>query len=150
VKEREIQLRQGANVSESAGADPALAAAARIDARLKGKASGMTSARSVDRYGEESVVVADRREGRIDRRMPRMQIYLPDAMYKQVKARGLPVSELLQKAVQAELRRQDLLAETDRYLTGLIAEVGAPSRAQRTRASAVARRLAQRPVRKVG
>jgi post-segregation antitoxin (ccd killing protein) len=66
-----------------------------------------------------------------------MQIYLPEAMYKQVKARGLPVSELLQKAVQAELRRQDLLAETDRYLAGLIAEVGAPSTSQRFKSCSV-------------
>src|SRR5207249_5802285 len=51
--------------------------------------------------------------GFIRRRMPRMQVYLPDGMYQQVKARGLPVSELLQKAVQAELRRLDLLAETE-------------------------------------
>lgn len=82
--------------------------------------------------------------------MPRMQIYLPEALYKEVKARGLPVSELLQKAVRAELRRRVLLAETDRYLAGLIAEVGAPSSTQRTRARAVAGRLAQRSVRKVG
>jgi post-segregation antitoxin (ccd killing protein) len=79
-----------------------------------------------------------------------MQIYLPESMYKQVKARGLPVSELLQKAVQAELRRQDLLAETDRYLADLFAEVGAPSAAQRTRAGAVARRLARQLARKAG
>ena len=77
-----------------------------------------------------------------------MQVYLPDAMHKQVKARGLPVSEILQAALQAELRRLDLLAETDRYLAGLIAEVGAPSTAQRARADAVARRLARRPVRR--
>ena len=82
--------------------------------------------------------------------MPRMQVYLPETMYKKVKARGLPVSELLQKAVQAELRRQDLLAETDRYLGDLIAEVGAPSAAQRARAGAVARRLSRRAVRKAG
>ena len=82
--------------------------------------------------------------------MPRMQVYLPEAMYQQVKARGLPVSELLQKAVQAELRRQDLLVQTDRYVGDLIAEVGPPSRAQRTRARALARRLSQRPVRKAG
>ena len=82
--------------------------------------------------------------------MPRMQVYLPKAMYEQVKARGLPVSELLQKAVQAELRRQDLIAETDRYLGDLIAEVGAPSAAQRARAAAVARRLSRRAVRKAG
>ena len=83
-------------------------------------------------------------EGRIGRRMPRMQVYLPEAMYEQVKARGLPVSELLQKAVQAELRRRDLLAETDLYLADLITEVGAPSAAQRARAGAVARRLSRR------
>jgi len=79
-----------------------------------------------------------------------MQVYLPEAMYEQVKARALPVSELLQKAVQSELRRQDLLAETDRYLADLVKEVGAPGPAQRSRAGAVARRLARRPVRKTG
>ena len=80
--------------------------------------------------------------------MPRMQVYLPQALYEQVKERGLPVSELLQIAVQAEMRRQDLLAETDRYLTELIREVGAPSATQRARAASVARRLARRPARK--
>lgn len=79
-----------------------------------------------------------------------MQVYLPEAMYKQVKARGLPVSELLQRALQAELRRLDLLAETDHYLTTLVAEVGQPTAAQQASADAVARRLAKRTVRKVG
>jgi len=79
-----------------------------------------------------------------------MQVYLPETMYEQVKARGLPVSELLQRAVEAELRRQDLLAETDRYLGDLVAEVGEPSAAQRSRAGAIARRLSRRPVRKAG
>jgi post-segregation antitoxin (ccd killing protein) len=79
-----------------------------------------------------------------------MQVYLPEAMYEQVKARRLPVSELLQKAVAAELRRQDLLAETDRYLADLVAEVGVPSPAQRSRASATARRLVRRSIRKAG
>jgi len=82
--------------------------------------------------------------------MARMQVYLPDGLYEQVKARGLPASELLQKAVRAELRRLDLLAETDRYVADLIAEVGAPIAAQRTRAAAVAQRLARRPTRQVG
>ncbi len=82
--------------------------------------------------------------------MPRMQIYLPEAMYKQVKARSLPVSGLLQKAVEAELRRQDLLAETDRYLRDLIAEVGAPNAGQRARAAAVARHVAHRAGRTAG
>jgi post-segregation antitoxin (ccd killing protein) len=79
-----------------------------------------------------------------------MQVYLPEAMYKQVEARGLPVSELLQTAVAAELRRQDLLAEADRYLRDLVADVGAPTARQRARAAAVARRVAQRAGRKAG
>jgi hypothetical protein len=79
-----------------------------------------------------------------------MQVYLPADMYEQVKARELPVSELLQKAVQAELRRQDLLAETDRYLNELVKEVGPPSPGQRARAEAVTRRIVRRPVRKAG
>jgi post-segregation antitoxin (ccd killing protein) len=66
-----------------------------------------------------------------------MQVYLPDDLYSLVKARGLPASELLQKAVRAELRRQELLAETDRYVADLVAEVGPPAAAERTRAAAV-------------
>ncbi len=79
-----------------------------------------------------------------------MQVYLPDDLYKLVKARGLPASELLQKALRAELRRLELLDETDRYVADLIAEVGSPTAAQRTRAAAVARRLARRFTRQVG
>jgi post-segregation antitoxin (ccd killing protein) len=77
--------------------------------------------------------------------MARMQVYLPDDLYKLVKARGLPASELLQKAVRAELRRLELLNETDRYVADLIAEVGSPTASQRTSANAVAQRLARRP-----
>jgi tRNA-Thr(GGU) m(6)t(6)A37 methyltransferase TsaA len=86
-------------------------------------------------------------EGCILRRMARMQVYLPDDLYELVKARGLPASELLQKAVRAELRRLELLNETDRYVADLVAEVGPPAVAQRTSAAAVARRLARRPTR---
>ncbi|MBI4704268.1 MAG: hypothetical protein HY744_24440 [Deltaproteobacteria bacterium] len=82
--------------------------------------------------------------------MPRMQIYLPKGMYEQVKARGLPVSELLQRAVQAELRRQDLLAEADRYVADLVAEVGVPSAAERAGADALARRLLRGHMRQAG
>jgi len=56
-----------------------------------------------------------------------MQVYLPEDLYRAVKDRGLPASELLQRAVQAELRRQGLLEETERYLQDLVAEVGAPN-----------------------
>jgi hypothetical protein len=73
-----------------------------------------------------------------------MQVYLPDDLYEQVKTRQLPASELLQEAVRAEVRRQDLLGETDAYLTELLAEVGEPSSEDRARAQAIARRIAAR------
>jgi hypothetical protein len=73
-----------------------------------------------------------------------MQVYLPDDLYEQVKTRHLPASELLQEAVRAEVRRQDLLRETDTYLAELTAEVGQPSPQERARAEAIARRIASR------
>ena len=76
------------------------------------------------------------------RRMPRLQVYLPGDLYDQVKSRQLPASELLQTAVRAELRRQDLLAETDAYLADLISEVGEPTAKDRARAEAIAREIA--------
>ena len=79
-----------------------------------------------------------------------MQVYLPDDLYRLVKTRGLPASELLQEAVRAELRRLELLTATDRYVEDLLAEVGPPTAAQRTRAAAIARRLARRPARQAG
>lgn len=82
--------------------------------------------------------------------MPRMQVYLPDELYAVVKKRKLPASELLQKAVRAEIRRRDLLAETDRYTAAMIAEVGEPKSAERTRAKAIAQRIAKRAARKAG
>ena len=82
--------------------------------------------------------------------MPRMQLYLPDDLYEMVKARGLPASELLQKAVRAELRRLDLLDENARYLAELEREVGEPAPAQRARAKAAVDRIAKRARRKAG
>jgi post-segregation antitoxin (ccd killing protein) len=76
--------------------------------------------------------------------MPRMQVYLPDDLYEQVKTRRLPASELLQEAVRAEVRRQDLLGETDAYLADLIDEVGQPSQQELARAQAIAQRIASR------
>lgn len=82
--------------------------------------------------------------------MPRMQLYLPDDLYDLVKARGLPASELLQKAVRAEVRRLDLLAQTDQYVARLIAEVGPPTAQDREHAVSVARRLERRRTRRAG
>ena len=73
--------------------------------------------------------------------MPRLQVYLPDDLYQEVKARGLPASELLQEAVRAELRRQRLLEQTDSYLAELVSEVGEPSGRDLARAETIARRI---------
>jgi hypothetical protein len=77
-----------------------------------------------------------------------MQVYLPDELYRLVKSRRLPASELLQSAVRAEVRRRDLLAETERYLADLVAQVGEPSSTDRAHAKAVAGRIARRVRRK--
>lgn len=76
--------------------------------------------------------------------MPRLQVYLPEDLYWEVKERRLPASELLQRAVRAELRRQELLAETDRYLVELIDEVGEPSAPAIARAEALSKRVKAR------
>jgi post-segregation antitoxin (ccd killing protein) len=77
-----------------------------------------------------------------------MQVYLPDDLFEQVKSRSLPASELLQNAVRAEVRRQDLLAETARYVEELAAEVAEPTAAEVKRARAIAARVAKRGVRR--
>jgi hypothetical protein len=77
-----------------------------------------------------------------------MQVYLPDDLYRQVKRRRLPASELLQGAVRVELRRRHLSAEADRYLEALTADVGEPSASELSRAKAVARRIHARQAQK--
>jgi post-segregation antitoxin (ccd killing protein) len=79
--------------------------------------------------------------------MPRIQVYLPEALYQAVKERGLPASELLQEAVQAELQRQELNEQAHRYVTQLVEEVGEPSPRDVVRAEAIARRIRQRTAR---
>ena len=76
--------------------------------------------------------------------MPRMQVYLPDDLYRAVKDQGLPTSELLQEAVRVELRRRQLLDATDEYLAELIAELGEPTPRDMARAEAIARRLSRK------
>jgi post-segregation antitoxin (ccd killing protein) len=78
------------------------------------------------------------------RRMPRMQVYLPDDLYHAVKDRDLPASDLLQKAVRAVLRREELLEETDRYLADLIASVGEPTAPATAKAASLSRRIQRR------
>lgn len=73
--------------------------------------------------------------------MPRLQVYLPEELYRAVKDRQLPASELLQGAVRAEMRRQELLEEADRYLAELVEETGEPSPASVTRGEELVGRL---------
>lgn len=82
--------------------------------------------------------------------MPRMQVYLPEDLFEQVKSRKLPASELLQNAIRAEVRRQDLLAETDRYIAELASEVDQPTAADAKHARATAARIAKRSARRAG
>ena len=82
--------------------------------------------------------------------MPRMQVYLPDDLYRAVKEQDLPASELLQEAVEAEVRRRHLEDEADAYIADLIAEVGQPSAREQARADAIADRLRARAARIAG
>jgi hypothetical protein len=76
--------------------------------------------------------------------MPRMQVYLPDDLYKLVKKGRLPASELLQDAVRAEVRRRELLAEGEKYVAELEAQVGEPTTRQHRRANAITRQIVGR------
>lgn len=73
-----------------------------------------------------------------------MQVYLPEQLYRAVKERALPASELLQEAVQRELRRQQLMEAADRYLADLVGEVGAPTAEELAQAEAVVRGIRDR------
>jgi post-segregation antitoxin (ccd killing protein) len=79
-----------------------------------------------------------------------MQVYLPDDLYEQVKDQHLPASELLQQAVRTEVRRRELLAASEAYISELAAQVGAPSARERDRAGSLARRVVARSHRKAG
>lgn len=87
---------------------------------------------------------------RIVKRMPRLQVYLPDELHEELKRRDLPASELLQVALRAELERQDALDATERYLDELAKDVGEPSAGQRARADAIVRRIRVRALERAG
>ena len=87
---------------------------------------------------------------RMIRRMPRVQVYLPDGLYAELKSRGLPASELLQVAVRAEIERRDALDATDDYVAELAAEVGPPTERDRARARAIVRRVQDRQTHEAG
>lgn len=70
-----------------------------------------------------------------------MQVYLPDELHRQAKQEGLPVSEILQEALRAELARREMLAATDEYLAELLAEVGEPTAEDYARAEFLAAQI---------
>ena len=82
--------------------------------------------------------------------MPRLQVYLPDDLYAELKSRGLPASELLQAAVRTELKRRIALEETDSYLSDLVAKVGEPSAKDVARAEEIGRQILGRNARRAG
>lgn len=77
-------------------------------------------------------------------------MYLPDDLYDQLKARGLPASELLQTAVRAELERQRALEAADQYVEELVAEVGDPTPEEVARADAIVRQIRDRNLTRAG
>jgi post-segregation antitoxin (ccd killing protein) len=82
--------------------------------------------------------------------MPRLQVYLPDSLYTELKSRDLPASELLQIAVRAEIERRDALDATDQYLAELAAEVGEPTARDRSRARRIVRGVQDRRLNEAG
>ncbi len=82
--------------------------------------------------------------------MPRVQVYLPDELYEELKRRGLPASELLQVALRSEIERLRVLEATDEYLDALEREVGAPTVRQQSHADALVRRIRERQLGQAG
>lgn len=82
--------------------------------------------------------------------MPRVQVYLPDDLYQELKHRDLPASELLQVAVRAELERRNALDATDGYLAALTNEIGEPTARQQSHADAIVRRIRDRQLDQAG
>ena len=83
------------------------------------------------------------------RYMPRMQVHLPDHLYRAVKEEGLQISKLLQEAIRVEMRQRRLAEESDRFLRELIEEVGEPGPEDMAEAEELARRIARRQERAV-
>ncbi|MDF2774402.1 MAG: hypothetical protein K0S86_3902 [Geminicoccaceae bacterium] len=96
------------------------------------------------------MTVGERVPGVYVRRMPRVQVYLPNDLHRALKKRRLSASELLQAALRAELRRLELLAETDRYVRGLVERVGRPTARDREAAEGLVERVRRQARRRGG
>ncbi len=67
--------------------------------------------------------------------MMRVNITVPDDLYRQARGAGLNISQLAQRAVAAELSRLAKIAELDAYLAELEAELGPTTEAERAEAT---------------
>ena len=141
-------IRRSSPVRQSTSCDAAARPVAAVVRVIDGSWGGVSEAGSVGGDGGERwLSVANRRS---IRRMPRLQVYLPDDLHDELKRRGLPASELLQIALRAELERQDALDATATYLEELAAEVGEPTTRQRIHSDSIARRVRDRGLGQAG
>jgi len=68
-------------------------------------------------------------------RMARVNITMPEDLYRDARRAGLNISQLAQRAVAAELTRLAKLAELDAYLAELDAELGPTTETERAEAA---------------
>lgn len=68
-------------------------------------------------------------------RMTRVNITVPDDLYRQARGAGLNISHLAQRAVAAELSRLAKIADLDAYLAELETELGPITEAERAEAA---------------
>jgi len=74
-------------------------------------------------------------------RMARVNITMPDELYRQAKRAGVNISKVAQAGVSAELDRIRKIAALDAYLAELEAELGPTSAAERAAANEWADRV---------
>lgn len=74
-------------------------------------------------------------------RMPRVNIWLPDDLHRTAKDLGLPISELAQRAIAAEVGRLRKVELLDAYLAELDDVLGPPSKEELAAAERWAGRL---------
>lgn len=79
-----------------------------------------------------------------------MSVYLPDDLYTVVKARDLPVSEILQESLRAKLEVDEKLRALDEFIADLVAEVGEPTEAEISAADKSAERIVDQAGRRRG
>jgi hypothetical protein len=75
--------------------------------------------------------------------MGRLQVYLPDELQGELRARGLSASKLLQDALHREIRQAELDKAVDRYLKRLDTELGPATEAEKAEAEEWAERVSR-------